>query len=246
MPQPFDKVAPGLTSLSYSSNAIESVPDLASDICKIFSSWSYVEYQIDLLFLSLTGGSSRSALAVFASLESDRARLGAMRAAANVHLQSYELIAFEAALKMVRTAAKERNRFAHHLWGTIPGMPDAITLTPPDVAGQVWSVTKTAIYDIDSKRTPELESLEIPKDPKAHTMVYRASELPEIADRIGETAATLARLNLLIHARTNPPRYIPAHGPHPYPGTVAFAKRQLMSSRRFRQYRIQTRDSLRT
>lgn len=248
MPRPLSTLRPGV-KWSTSINAIDEVPDLAPDICKLFAAWANVEHQLEMLFVEITGGSSRSVLAVFDSLESDRAKRDAIRAAAKIHLQRSDIIALETALKMVKTAGKARHRFAHHLWGAIDGMPKAISLTPPSAAAHLFREVRLAIYN--ARHTRNLEPSKHLDEP--HTidkvMVYTQDEICQCTQSLKECSDVLFNLQILIHARNNPFSEdigFPKEGfPYGFPGTIGFARRQLMSSRLFRQVRRRTRDNLR-
>lgn len=245
MPQPLSKICPG-ANWSWSTHAIDQVPALAPHICKIFSSWAAVEYSLEMLFLSVTRGSSRSALAVFDSLESERAKFGAIRAAARVHLQQSDVIALEAVLAMVKSAGKLRNRFAHHLWGTVEQVPDRLLLTPPDVASRIWRETKITLFAIKYLKRNDRDTQKLSQEETSRVMVYDLAEIEQIILDLNEAIRALYLFQALLDARDGaqdgPPLPKRKGG---FPGSVFYAIRQLLLIRRFRETRHQMRDKLR-
>lgn len=76
----------------------------------------------------ILGSRPRPAVAMFHALSSTTAKHAALRAAAREVLLDQNLELFEALFSLISSAAKDRNKIVHGIWGHADSLPDAVLI----------------------------------------------------------------------------------------------------------------------
>jgi hypothetical protein len=130
MPQPLSRISPDATVTLWPSVDSRVVYVLASSIIALSAQ---VDHELSLLLVRIIGADARPALAMFDELDSPRAQLRLLGAAARAHLGpgTKQHRVFKAVLKSAEVAQAERHKVAHWIWGHCPELPGALLLADP-------------------------------------------------------------------------------------------------------------------
>jgi hypothetical protein len=127
-PQRLSKVKPN-AGLALGPGTFSMRPQLAALVAAVIAFSAEIELQRGRLLAALLGSPNHeTALAMYLSLTSGAARRSALRAAAQTALTGVDLHLFEEITKASRATQKERNDFAHGLWGYSDDLPDSLLL----------------------------------------------------------------------------------------------------------------------
>lgn len=195
MPNPLSKVHPGATP-RFSPALVLERQELSAQVACAIATWSITEAQLGRLLVTIMGAQARPALAMFGALQSNAAKIATVTAAANTLLTGDDLEAFQAIMPLTKSAADQRHKFAHHLWGVCDELPNALLLVDPKHSLN-WQIDLNeaiaapprlgSIFDTNAK-------FDLPKFPTDKIAVYRK---PDFDAYIAETSKTGTLLNLL-------------------------------------------------
>jgi hypothetical protein len=131
MPQPINKIVPN-PRVVLDTDALEDKPEFATLVVKIFAVWAVIERRLSVLLVHLLGADEIHAHAIFSILQTQQLQTKALEAAAKSCLSTDDLDIFDAALTVISSAQKIRNRLAHWSWGKCLQRPDLLLLADPD------------------------------------------------------------------------------------------------------------------
>jgi hypothetical protein len=131
-PQPILRVNPNATFRAGFGSAREEHPDLYHLVMQTISMASYGEQMWAGLFVTLLRSSPKAAFASYYKLEAASARKAILLAAAKEVVMPEDYLRLLAVIKAIKPAIDTRNKFAHHLWGDSPEIPDALVLANPE------------------------------------------------------------------------------------------------------------------
>src|SRR5205814_2355136 len=126
-PQPLSKVKPG-TSVALGPGALPARPHLAAMVAEIIAFWSEIELQRGRYLAALLGENLQAGIAMYLAIASSATRRATLDAASKSTLSESEYDLFCGAMKVARTVEKERNEFAHGMWGYSDDIADGILL----------------------------------------------------------------------------------------------------------------------
>ena len=106
--------------------ALAERPEHAALIAQSCAAWSYVEAEMAVLLGVLLGANSDAAIAVYQTLRRRAARVDAIKAAAQIVLNSKENELLGAVLLVHQSAEAERNALAHGCFIALDSLPDVI------------------------------------------------------------------------------------------------------------------------
>src|SRR6266567_1686205 len=115
-PQRLSKVRPA-AAIALGPGALPAGPNLAALVAQVIAFWSEVELQRGRYLGALLGGGRNAAVAMYLAITSAAARRDALAAASKAILSEGEYELFSRIMRLARAAEKERNVFAHGLWG---------------------------------------------------------------------------------------------------------------------------------
>ncbi len=166
---------------------IEMRPNLLAGAMRVISAWSVCESHLHRIFTSLLQSNPEQGIAMFLSLESDKAKKDVLMAAASVKLSDEDMDILKAILDLYKNTQRPRNKIAHHLWGYSDFIPDGILLmNPKDYL--VWQSS-------DATEKP------IPSD---KIFIYKKHDFVEIVNSIERLSSILHDFYFMIgpHARS--------------------------------------------
>ena len=144
MPQPINKILPN-PRVILDTDALNGKPDLAALVVKIFAVWANIERRLSTLLVHLLGTDEVHAHAIFSILQTQALQSKALEAAANSALLPNQLEIFDAALAVISSVQKTRNRLAHWSWGKCIQRPDLLVLADPEGLKD-WDVRTAAHF----------------------------------------------------------------------------------------------------
>lgn len=115
----------------FAPSSLSARADLAVKVAQTINAWAGAEAEMGQLLRSVTGGDARASMAMFLALQSAPAKLAALDAAVEVTLKGDQLRIYTGIMRLARRAAKQRHKFAHHIWGHCLELPDALLLIDP-------------------------------------------------------------------------------------------------------------------
>ncbi|HEX7759260.1 MAG TPA: hypothetical protein VF459_07155 [Caulobacteraceae bacterium] len=119
-------------SLFVGSGAAAKRPIHALLVASAIAISAEIETQKGQMLAALLGANARPAAAMFTSLTSSVAQSASLRAVVDVTLSGEQLDIFEAVMRLCDIALKDRNRFAHWVWGTVHELEDALAFIDPE------------------------------------------------------------------------------------------------------------------
>lgn len=132
MPQPLSRVHSN-PSVTVSSGAIANSPDCARLVMRVIADWAHIDGDISTILTTLLGADVAVGAAMYQALTGGDARRAALLGAAQKALPPWKYILLQAVLKATKPSRDERNDFAHHVWGNVKEIPDALLLMHPHV-----------------------------------------------------------------------------------------------------------------
>ena len=126
----------------------------------VIAEWSILENFMSGLFVTMLGANPGPAIAIYSALTSAAAQRDALRAVASNVMSPDELDVFDAILSLFTSAAKDRNKIAHWIWGYSTDLPDAVLLGDPKAMLAFRTAVLASTTEVD--RTSALP--ELPKD----------------------------------------------------------------------------------
>lgn len=130
MPQPITNLV-RKPHVTLDEDVLQTMPDLALIVCKIFATWSLVEQTLSALLISVLGANSTPALAIFGILNAQHLQHTALDAAARAALPPDDYRIFKAAIAVANSAQAPRNQLAHWAWARCEQRKDLLLLANP-------------------------------------------------------------------------------------------------------------------
>jgi hypothetical protein len=189
MPQPLSIVNPdaGIQIGNSWDSPAKTRPQLALLSMNVVAEFSILESFVSSLFVKMLGPNPGPAAAVFAAIKNEVARKDAFRAVAKTVLNETEMDLLEAVLARFDTAARGRNKVAHHVWGHSPAIPDGVLLCDPVVFTKANVEMHQYLQIIKSRTNPQarLESNPVrPEFPIDKIYVYYAHDFISMSEEI--------------------------------------------------------------
>lgn len=190
MPQPLSRVRPG-ANIGPSNDAMDRYPSLALWISKVISMYAAADVEWPGIAAVIKHTSPETFVAIHNDLKSDAAQRAMVKAVAKEYLEAAEMKLLQAVEKAIKPARDIRNRFAHHLWGTSPEVPDALLLIEPApyIRHLAWYV---GMFDRkqDASTRPEI--------PYDRIMVYRESDMRSAYEVVMESELIFRKLRMCL------------------------------------------------
>jgi hypothetical protein len=129
--QPLSRVKPHAALHFYPPDIMTVRPILAPLIAECIAEWAQIECTLGIILAVILETEAQTGLAMYMSLTSSTNQMTVLSAAAEAKLTKADEELFSAVLMIVRSAAKERHRFAHWCWALSDDLPDALLLLDP-------------------------------------------------------------------------------------------------------------------
>ena len=133
--QPLSNVLPQTTgTLDLHLLAPDSMaqrPILALLVAETIAEWAQVECSLGVVLAVILDTEAQTGLAMFLTLTSSSNQMAIVSSAAKAKLTKMDEELFSAVLMLVRTAAKDRHKFAHWCWAYTSRLPEALLLIDP-------------------------------------------------------------------------------------------------------------------
>jgi hypothetical protein len=130
MPQPITTLVSD-PHVILDTNVLAQKPDFAILVVRIFATWAGLERDLSVLLVRLLGAVAAPAHAIFSILQTQTLQTKALEAAAKSALSPDDLDIFGAALSVINSVQKTRNRLAHWAWARCDQRPDLLLLGDP-------------------------------------------------------------------------------------------------------------------
>lgn len=172
MPQPLSKVRSDASIILGNSGdyPLEQRPDLLPHAMRVVAAWSTLESFMGSAIVNILGAHAGPGIAMYTSLTSNAAKMGALRAAGDVIITGKQNDLFHALLVVFNSLATRRNKIVHGVWGYSPEVPDGVLL-----AHQSVLVNWTMELERFLESTPS-ENNQMPVIDKAKIFVYKATD----------------------------------------------------------------------
>lgn len=194
MPQPLSRVASS-AGLIVDPDTLTRFPELAALAAQAIGAWSNTELMLGNFLAKMLGISARQGITMYAALESFQPQMRALYAAATDFFEAEDKKLFDATMFVIRRAAKERNEFAHGIWGHCPELPDALLLVDAHVLWD-WTAKKTEwAAEARERATPPLFDFTFDN---SKVFVYKKADFRSAIGRIRKStryATLLAQLS---------------------------------------------------
>jgi hypothetical protein len=129
------------------SDAMVQRPKLAVLVAETIATWAQLECSLGVILAVILETEAQTGLAMFLSLTSSNNQMAIVSSAAKAKLTIADEELFSAIMKLVRTAAKDRHRFAHWCWAYTSRLPEALLLLDP--ADQApWLANLLGYHDV--------------------------------------------------------------------------------------------------
>ena len=132
--QPLSRVVPpnkGVDLHFMNQDTMARRPMLAALIAETIAEWSQVECSLGVILAVILETEAQTGLAMLLTLTSSNNQMTMVSAAAKAKLTVADEELFSAVLSLVRSAAKDRHKFAHWCWAYTSVLPDALLLIAP-------------------------------------------------------------------------------------------------------------------
>jgi hypothetical protein len=207
MPQPLSRVLPDPQNCNFfiDDGPAMKRPELAVLAAKVISEWSLVDSQVSGVYVVMLGTNPAPGTAVYASLIANAVQKDAIRAVARLALDEEQNDVLEAILKLYATAAKERNKIAHWVWGSTPELPGKALLVEPSYLA-LYHAEYREYEDRRNRKHPQIG--EKPGMDTGRIFVYTSEDFIHLSDRIRRLYTLVTQLRGILSVRVNT---APAH-----------------------------------
>jgi hypothetical protein len=130
MPQPFSKVVQPPQTITIQPDTAAKQPELAALVAQAIGIWALVENTLGGTLVDMLGAKASPAIAMYGAIH-DTARRAALKATAGLVLSIDNHKLFEALMRVHKTHAKQRDKFAHWIWAYCPTAPQYVVLINP-------------------------------------------------------------------------------------------------------------------
>jgi hypothetical protein len=130
--QPLSRVKPDAVTNWGNAETMIKRPTLAAKVARCIAQWSEIEIHLGAFLGLLLHANQKAALAMYSSLENRAAQLRLIYGAAEASIpgNQFDVIAVLIA-NVLRPVMRERDRFAHWVWGYSDDLPDALLISEP-------------------------------------------------------------------------------------------------------------------
>lgn len=208
MPQPYSKVRTrGKVHLGKSDqHPFDRHPILAVKAMRVIADWAKLENRVGYVLVTMLGTNPAPAAAMFGALTSNAAQTAAMRAVADLVLGEAEKELFEALMSLFSSAAKERNKIAHWIWGHADNLENELLLFDPVVLLN-YNVILTEFLFSSAPFTLLASAHKIPPFPDDKVLVYTATDFENLSTRIVRLTEHFQQFDKLLVPHGNVPAY---------------------------------------
>lgn len=198
MPQPLSRLRSTVSDLTWGTKTLDDKPELAILVAAIFSEWAFIEMQLKNLMVIVLGTDAAAALAIYDSLDSPRQQMRALKAAAQAHLPSEKFDIFLAAISVVETAQRDRNKIAHWVWTSCPEFPDALILTDPSYISEYMFKFQSCLESVLKRSFSEFDAKALVRQNAEKILVYRVDDLRRSLSVLEEARVVIFRLGTFL------------------------------------------------
>jgi hypothetical protein len=150
MPKPLSLVAPGAIPI-FVPRDFAKRPALAALVAETISTWSYAEHALGRSLAGMSRGSSTAAMKRYAETRrfsgKNNSKKEILAEAAKTHLLEPYRGTFLCVMDIVSDYASKRHEFAHHIWGSVEELPDAVLLVHPKYLFGHWGAANDWIVE---------------------------------------------------------------------------------------------------
>jgi len=142
MPQLLSTLTPetlpggGVKIVAFGQDALADRPELAAKVMRVISVCSFIDQQLSAIMANFIKADFETVTAMLLALSGAEGRRAAMNAAAQTALSKDDYCLYTAVLKATTPPRNQRNKYAHHLWGTANYIPDGLLLIDPRYAAR--------------------------------------------------------------------------------------------------------------
>jgi hypothetical protein len=129
--QPLSQVKSAAMLHFYPPDIMTVRPRLAPLIAECIAEWAQIECTLGIILAVILETEAQTGLAMYMSLTSLSNQMTVVSAAAKAKLTVADEELFSAVLMVVKSAAKDRHKFAHWCWALSDDLPDALLLLDP-------------------------------------------------------------------------------------------------------------------
>ena len=193
MPQPLSTLTPetlpggGVKVVGFGQDALGDRPMLAAKVMRVIGICSFIDQQLYKIMANFIKADFEMVTAMMLALSGAEAKRAAMNAAALTALSEDDYCLYMAVLEATTPPRKQRNKYAHHLWGTANYIPDGLLLIDPQefARSDAKYAAEHKAYrdDVVAYRAQQTRSTPRPTPPTPPTFdytqifVYRESDL---------------------------------------------------------------------
>ena len=206
MPQPLSSLGERVTEI-HLSNSMDSParqrPQLALLAMNVIAEYSILETFFMNVFIEMLGANPEPAAAIYAALNSDKARKDAIRAVSGVVLTDSQSDLLEVLFVLLDRCAKDRNKIAHWTWGHSPQLPDAVLLVDPENHAQNKLRWDRETSDFRRKSLAaslmnESRNHPVPSPSRDGIYVFTDKDFLEASARIQKLIGSVTKFNFII------------------------------------------------
>jgi len=142
MPQPLSALTPeilpggGVKIVVFNQDTLADRPKLAAKVMRVISTCSFIDQQLSKIMANFIKADFELVTAMLLAMSGAEGRRAAMNAAAHTALSEEDYCLYMAVLKVTAPPRNQRNKYAHHLWGTANYIPDGLLLIDPRYAAR--------------------------------------------------------------------------------------------------------------
>lgn len=137
MPALLSDLAPNTTPI-FIPRLIGERPRLAALVAETISTWSYAEHALGRSVAAMSQGINSAEMEAYIADWRLPARMKIVRRIAHAELQDPYLTLFLKVLDIIGNLARRRHAFAHHIWGAVEALPNALLLVDPTHLLRHW------------------------------------------------------------------------------------------------------------
>jgi hypothetical protein len=130
--QPLNRVKPAANVVFGEDNTMQKRPELAVLVAECITQFANLESMMGLSLALILDANQKAVLAMYSAFDSRASQMKLLKAAAESELEKKHCDIFDAVITLfVKPAMRDRDKFAHWVWGYAPELPDALLLMEP-------------------------------------------------------------------------------------------------------------------
>lgn len=176
MPNPLPALGPNV-KLDDHRPWVPPCPEISNAVATIMAIWAEIDMHYGRLLAYFVKGNHLTIMAMYESLRSDEVKMDVLLAAARQSLSVEDYTLIQAIVLSCKTARRQRNIFAHHIYYSIVGRNDCVVMSDPINIVRYSTALEKRSHEIFGGERVKPPTEPTPEPDQSKMMVYTIADM---------------------------------------------------------------------